>query len=101
LTIFPNGKFDDQCDSTSQALDWVKTDSGDYVRLLKSMADRSASDNSGERVEPEPCPFCRSRETFPEGDEVRCRGCGKRWDRVIRTHPKVTRADMLNGRWGF
>jgi phage terminase large subunit-like protein len=22
---FPKGKFDDQCDSTSQALDWIKT----------------------------------------------------------------------------
>jgi predicted phage terminase large subunit-like protein len=25
MTIFPNGRFDDQADSTSQALDWVKT----------------------------------------------------------------------------
>jgi hypothetical protein len=24
LTTFPNGKFDDQADSTSQALDWYK-----------------------------------------------------------------------------
>ena len=24
LTTFPNGKFDDQVDSTSQALDWVR-----------------------------------------------------------------------------
>jgi predicted phage terminase large subunit-like protein len=24
LTTFPNSKFDDQCDSTSQALDWIK-----------------------------------------------------------------------------
>jgi predicted phage terminase large subunit-like protein len=24
LTTFPNGKFDDQVDSTSQALDWIK-----------------------------------------------------------------------------
>jgi predicted phage terminase large subunit-like protein len=24
LTMFTNGKFDDQCDSTSQALDWIK-----------------------------------------------------------------------------
>ena len=28
LTTFPQGKFDDQCDSTSQALDWVKTGGG-------------------------------------------------------------------------
>jgi predicted phage terminase large subunit-like protein len=24
LTVFPNGKYDDQVDSTSQALDWIK-----------------------------------------------------------------------------
>lgn len=24
LATFPKGKYDDQCDSTSQALDWVK-----------------------------------------------------------------------------
>jgi len=31
LTIFPNGKYDDQADSTSQALDWVKSDSRNLV----------------------------------------------------------------------
>jgi len=25
MTSFPKGKFDDQCDSTSQALDWIKS----------------------------------------------------------------------------
>ena len=29
LSAFPNGKYDDQADSTSQALDWVKEK---YVR---------------------------------------------------------------------
>ena len=24
LTVFPNGKHDDQVDSTSQAIDWIK-----------------------------------------------------------------------------
>ena len=68
LTTFPNGKFDDQCDSTSQALDWVKTGSGpdQYVRLMKHLADRADSDTSSEQIE-----------------------------------PRVTRADMLNGRWPF
>jgi len=27
MTSFPKGKFDDQCDSTSQALDWIKSGS--------------------------------------------------------------------------
>ena len=68
LTTFPNGKFDDQCDSTSQALDWIKTGRRlhDYVGVMKHLADRADSDTSDEQV-------------------------------VAR----VTRADMLNGRWQF
>jgi predicted phage terminase large subunit-like protein len=68
LATFPKGKYDDQCDSTSQALDWVKTGWGPdhYVRMMKFLADRSNSDTSGEQVE-----------------------------------ARVTRADMLNGRWRF
>jgi predicted phage terminase large subunit-like protein len=30
LTTFPNGKYDDQADSTSQALDWIKDRSWDH-----------------------------------------------------------------------
>ena len=30
LTIFPNGTFDDQADSTSQALDWYNVMSKEY-----------------------------------------------------------------------
>ena len=68
LTTFPKGKFDDQCDSTSQALDWVKTGYrfDHLVRVTKHLADRADSDTSDEQV-------------------------------VAR----VTRADMLNGRWQF
>lgn len=68
LTTFPKGRFDDQCDSTSQALDWIKTggDFEHYLRVMKFQADRVDSDTSGEQVE-----------------------------------ARVTRADMLNGRWRF
>jgi predicted phage terminase large subunit-like protein len=34
LTIFPNGKHDDQADSTSQALDWIK---GNFAELFAWM----------------------------------------------------------------
>ena len=34
MTSFPKGKFDDQCDSTSQALDWIKSGS-DYGGFFK------------------------------------------------------------------
>ena len=100
LTTFPNGRFDDQCDSTSQALDWVKTggDIDHFVRLYKSLAEKVESEIYGDHVGP--CPFCRNRSISHEGSEVRCLNCGKRWDRPIRSH-RVTRADMLNGRWRF
>jgi predicted phage terminase large subunit-like protein len=30
MTVFPNGRFDDQVDSTSQALDWAKEQTSDF-----------------------------------------------------------------------
>jgi predicted phage terminase large subunit-like protein len=101
MTTFPKGRFDDQCDSTSQALDWVKKggDFDRFVRSYKALAEKVESEVFGKEVEP--CPFCRSRSTSPDGPEVRCLDCGKRWDRPVRTCPRITRADMLNGRWGF
>ncbi len=53
LATFPKGKYDDQCDSTSQALDWVKKGWGPdhYVRVMKFLADRPDSDTSSEQVE--------------------------------------------------
>jgi predicted phage terminase large subunit-like protein len=40
LTIFPNGKYDDQADSTSQALDWVKDSFAEQFRWLRIRARR-------------------------------------------------------------
>jgi predicted phage terminase large subunit-like protein len=101
LTTFPKGKFDDQCDSTSQALDWVKTgsDLDRFSQVLKFLADSSASDISGEQVEA--CPGCRSTKTSFSGPEVRCLDCGKRLGRTVQSCDRVTRADMLNSRWSF
>jgi predicted phage terminase large subunit-like protein len=68
LATFPKGRYDDQCDSTSQALTWVKAGQGveHYVRVMEAAAKTSGPDTSGEQVE-----------------------------------ARVTRADMLNGRWRF
>ena len=38
LTTFPNGRYDDQADSTSQALDWFKQESTNRFVDLISMA---------------------------------------------------------------
>jgi len=40
LAIFPNGKYDDQVDSTSQALDWVKSNFGELYGWLRIRARR-------------------------------------------------------------
>jgi predicted phage terminase large subunit-like protein len=100
LTTFPKGKFDDQCDSTSQALDWIKTGYKyeHVLQILKHLAQHANSPISHEEVGP--CPNCRSKSTFADGGEACCHDCGKRWDRPIPPI-RVTRADMLNGRWGF
>jgi predicted phage terminase large subunit-like protein len=101
LATFPKGKYDDQCDSTSQALDWAKTGSeaDQFVQLCKAMAERTESEPYGDQVVP--CPFCRSHETSVAGAEVHCRNCRRRSDRPIRSCTRVTRADMLKGRWRF
>jgi predicted phage terminase large subunit-like protein len=101
LATFPKGRFFDQCDSTSQALDWVKKGGtvDHFVELLKAQAQNADAEIYGEQVEA--CPACGSRSTTCAGAEASCLNCGQRWDRAIRTCPRITRADMLNGRWGF
>jgi len=93
LATFPKGRYDDQCDSTSQALHWVKTGCGPdhYVRVMKSLSDKAAAEIYGDHVGP--CPFCRKRSISHEGSEVHCLNCDKRWDRPIRPH-RVTRGDI-------
>ncbi len=42
LTIFPNGRHDDQVDSTAQMLDWVKQagrESGGFYQYYKTRAE--------------------------------------------------------------
>jgi len=50
MTMFPNGKYDDQVDSTSQALDWFKQHGADsqfgYIEYLKQESARLAAGSS-------------------------------------------------------
>jgi predicted phage terminase large subunit-like protein len=41
LTVFPNGKYDDQADSTSQALDWVKGSFAEPYAWIKDQAHKA------------------------------------------------------------
>jgi predicted phage terminase large subunit-like protein len=69
LETFPNGKFDDQCDSMSQALDWVNTGCKheQFAQTLKGMAERAQSEIYGEEVKPERVPSVEAETTFPMG----------------------------------
>jgi predicted phage terminase large subunit-like protein len=87
LTTVPGSKHDDQADSTSQALDWVKTrptypvikynlqmalERGDpiYEWMLKEF---------DAEQEPVRCPQCKSAPT-QYGRDCRCENCGHRWE---------------------
>ena len=49
MTSFPKGKFDDQCDSTSQALDWIKSGHSHdgFIKWLESEAAKAKSGTLG------------------------------------------------------
>ena len=92
LTTFPNGKHDDQADSTSQALDWVKGRtfklplSRYYVRMairnglplekwmLEDVAEELAADG------PIVCPQCQKPRPAQYRYTCHCYQCGHQWE---------------------
>jgi len=54
LAMFPKGKFDDQVDSTSQALEWVRDGSGvpNFLRYIREEQAREAQRRGGGRTRP-------------------------------------------------
>jgi hypothetical protein len=75
MTCFPKGKFDDQCDSTSQALDWVK--SGGYSWIMQLGIQQVTKINSGSANDngTEHCPRCQTKSV--SGPLRRCSKCGR------------------------
>jgi DNA-directed RNA polymerase subunit M/transcription elongation factor TFIIS len=94
---FSKGKFDDQCDSTSQALDWIKTGynydgSIRWLELSASKSKRTTPD-----TQPEACPHCHSNSLSYIGPEIRCLDCGHQWGRMTETFLLPTRTKILKG----
>lgn len=94
LGTFPRGKFDDQADSTSQALDWFKQGqqcfglTEAYRRLGEAPRDPGSS-------KPETCAKCGSGLPMTRvGAQWRCQQCGNQWSNVEVAHGR-TRADIL------
>jgi predicted phage terminase large subunit-like protein len=104
LAIFPNGKYDDQVDSTSQALDWFKNDSahgtsGLYLYLKREEEKINAVQRATTIPESIQCPDCKQVMSQPIPGGLRCMQCGTQWS-PPSAHPRIhypTRADILNG----
>jgi predicted phage terminase large subunit-like protein len=104
LTVFTNGKYDDQVDSTSQALDWFKSNSthgvlGVFAYEKKETERIMGAQQSAIVPESMPCSGCNGvmSQRIPGG--LRCAQCGAQWS-PPGAQPRVqylTRTDVLNG----
>jgi predicted phage terminase large subunit-like protein len=100
MTSFPKGKFDDQCDSTSQALDWIKSGYSydGFIKWLEKGAAKAMSGTTGANNS-EVCPRSQSDSVSNIGPQKRCLNCGNQWGKSTQTFSFPTRADMFSGRW--
>jgi predicted phage terminase large subunit-like protein len=98
MATFPKGRYDDQCDSTSQALDWIKRGSGDgFVNYIMN-----ESKKKQESAKRELCPKCQSQDISYIGPQKRCLNCGNQWGQNNTSFPLFpTRKQMLSGYRGY
>jgi predicted phage terminase large subunit-like protein len=107
MVVFPNGKYDDQADSTSQALDWSKNKSMNptygVIEYYKRREQERLKQGPATIPPSMPCPACGRvmSQRIPNG--LRCVQCGAQWSPpgVQYTKP-FTRAQFLSrGRLPF
>jgi len=88
LTTFPSTKHDDQADSTSQALDWVKTRPtypvSEYnLRKALKLGNpiyKWMLEEFDEEQEPTKCPQCGNGSPAQYGRKCHCHSCGRQWE---------------------
>ena len=99
MTSFLKGKFDDQCDSTSQALDWIKSGYSfeGYMKWLELGAAKTMSGTTGGNNS-EACPRCKSDSISNIGPQKRCLNCGNQWGKANQPFRFPTKRDMGFGR---
>jgi len=108
MSTFPKGRFDDQVDSTSQALDWVKNNSmSQTLGLIEywKKETKTPRPHHHPRGMPDvmPCTGCGGIMGQRIANGLRCMQCGAQWldpDAQPRGH-YPTRADVLNGMTRF
>jgi predicted phage terminase large subunit-like protein len=112
LTSFPKAKYDDQADSTSQALDWIKQNSMnsrlgwiEYLQQESQKAKSSGAPISGSAPgksstipDSMPCAGCNGVMSQPIPGGLRCMQCGAQhlFSTPLRNAPRLTRAEALN-----
>jgi predicted phage terminase large subunit-like protein len=101
LAVFPNGKYDDQADSTSQALDWFKDYStqGRYglFEFLKKETERNMAAQRRTTIpESMPCTGCNGVMSQRVSGSLRCAQCGAQWSPAGPRVKYLTRTDVLN-----
>jgi len=94
LSVFPNGRYDDQADSTSQALDWVKQGSWGDHGLIIWWQQQDAETNTQASSKPEKCEKCGSTSVGKIGPQWRCQQCGYQWGEV-KVYRGPTRGEVL------
>jgi predicted phage terminase large subunit-like protein len=101
LAVFPNGKYDDQVDSTSQALDWFKNNPthGVYglIAYEKRMAERAKAAQQATTIpESMPCSGCNGVMSQQISGSLRCAQCGAQWSPPQPRVQYPTRKDLLD-----
>jgi len=106
LTTFPNGRHDDQTDSTSQALDWAKqgmwrSPLAEYFRgeAIKNGWPIAPSDDPLYGETPAICPKCRKAGPAETRHKYHCNQCGYEWRnaRGLRECSDVPRCTLPGG----
>lgn len=104
LAIFPSGKYDDQADSTSQALDWFKNNRTHLVLGVieyekQEVARMLASQHPATIPDSMPCTGCSGVMNQRVSGSLRCMNCGAQWP-PPGTQPRIqypNRTDILRG----
>jgi putative hemolysin len=108
LAAFPDGKHDDQADSTSQALDWAKESMYplplfEYIRQesrrLGLPISPSVLDDDLLTYEsiPAVCPECRNGGPAQHGRTYHCNQCGYEWKDVRDPNADLLRCSLPGG----
>lgn len=98
LTLFPNGTFADQVDSTSQALGWYREHESKYRYGLIEYLQQLEREQRGEKTSgPHMCSKCNKEmgQKIPGG--LRCAHCGEQWSSFQQPRG-LNRYDVLRAR---